>query len=368
MSREHRPDDPDQGWKLHVSATVLTAERTLAAVAPELHARGVLFKAPGTLTELHRLNCGLFYGTSQIGKFVSVYPRSPQEAVELAERLDEKTRALPGPNVPFERQYRRGSRVFYRYGSFSGRRAEFDGVTRPALRPPDGGMIQDVRTDPDFDPWWCRNPFPRKAERRGRPSLFRTRYLVFEPLTQRGKGGVHKALEMTGTPMRTCVVKEGRLHGETGWDGRDGRDGRKLVLAEARMLQDLAAAGVDVPAVREVFVEQRNAYLVLEHLGDRTPEQVVREAGVLPVREALHLAGALAAGVADVHEAGRAWRDVKPRNAVVDGTGLVRPIDFEGACRSDARNVSVGRDGRGLRRYRAAGRRRAGRRRGRRRR
>src|SRR5690242_6080047 len=72
-SRPISVGDPDQGWKLHVSATILTAGRVLTAVAQELRTRGVLFKAPGTLSELHKLNCGYFYGTSQIGKFLTVY-------------------------------------------------------------------------------------------------------------------------------------------------------------------------------------------------------------------------------------------------------------------------------------------------------
>jgi hypothetical protein len=336
FSREHRRDDPDQGWKLHISATVPAAARVLRAVAPVLDADGALFKAPNTLIELNKLNCGYFYGTSQIGKFLTVYPQGPREAARLAARLDEVTRGMPGPGIPFERAYRRGSRVFYRYGSFESRYGTFAGETLPALREPDGTLIPDVRSDPGYEPSWCPNPFPAAPLSPRRTSRFRDRYLVYEPLTQRGKGGVYKALDMAETPMRPCVVKEGRRHGETDWQGRDGR---AFVLTEIRVLHDLAAAGLRVPAIKDTFEEQRNVYLVLEYLGSRTLEEVVRTAGRLPVADALRLAAALAALVARIHEAGWVWRDIKPRNVIMDDAGDLRPIDFEGACRRGARNV-----------------------------
>lgn len=75
FSRAARAGDPDQGWKLHVSATILTANRVLGAVAPYLKSPGALFKAPRSLEELDKINSGLHYGYSQVGKFIAVYPR-----------------------------------------------------------------------------------------------------------------------------------------------------------------------------------------------------------------------------------------------------------------------------------------------------
>src|SRR3712207_2196392 len=57
-SRAPAPGDPEQGWKLHVSSTILTANEVLATVGPFLHRRGVLFKAPASLGELDRINSG----------------------------------------------------------------------------------------------------------------------------------------------------------------------------------------------------------------------------------------------------------------------------------------------------------------------
>ncbi|HKE60433.1 MAG TPA: hypothetical protein VKB46_27165, partial [Pyrinomonadaceae bacterium] len=61
-SRSAERDDPDQGWKLHLTATVLTATEVLTKVGPCLQRRGVMFKAPTSLQELDRINSGLDYG------------------------------------------------------------------------------------------------------------------------------------------------------------------------------------------------------------------------------------------------------------------------------------------------------------------
>src|SRR5690349_9163037 len=86
-SRVGLPGDPAQGWKLHVAATVFTAARVMRAVAPLLSRRRVLYKAPASLNELDKLNSGVFYGYTQVGKFLTVYPRSDEEAVRLAREL-----------------------------------------------------------------------------------------------------------------------------------------------------------------------------------------------------------------------------------------------------------------------------------------
>ena len=68
-SRRCLKDDPSQGWKLHIAATVLSANKVLETVAPVLKQRGVLFKGPTSLEELEKLNSGVQYGYSQVGKF-----------------------------------------------------------------------------------------------------------------------------------------------------------------------------------------------------------------------------------------------------------------------------------------------------------
>src|SRR5262249_2455319 len=79
-----RREQPSSGWKLHISASILNAPVVLKKIAPLLVERGASFKAPRSLVEIGKLNSGLHYRYSQIGKIITVYPRDNDEAVYLA--------------------------------------------------------------------------------------------------------------------------------------------------------------------------------------------------------------------------------------------------------------------------------------------
>src|ERR1051325_6197137 len=58
--------DLHQCWKLHVSATVLTASDVLRRVADVLQLSEARYKAPASLQTLHQINSSLAYGYSQV--------------------------------------------------------------------------------------------------------------------------------------------------------------------------------------------------------------------------------------------------------------------------------------------------------------
>jgi len=51
-SQHASSNESKQGWKLHVSATILAASQVFSRVAPYLATRGTLFKAPRSIQEL----------------------------------------------------------------------------------------------------------------------------------------------------------------------------------------------------------------------------------------------------------------------------------------------------------------------------
>lgn len=335
-SRAVLPGDPEQGWKLHIPATVLTAGRVLRAVAPLLGGCGVLFKAPASLQELDKLNSGLFYGYSQVGKFITVYPQTDAEAVLLAEQLHELTRGMRAPAVPFDHRYRPGGCVYYRYGAFKLLEVEGpDGEAAYAIRDPEGNLVPDVRDSASI-PAWVADPFLDPAGRAAAPSTptpLQTTFKAFRALAQRGRGGVYQALDLGSTPPRLCVLKEGRRDGEVGWDGRDGA---WRVRHEGCVLAALAGAGVNVPRLYASFRAEKNHYIAVEFIeGESLNDWLARRRRRLPVAAALRGGAELARLVASVHAAGWVWRDCKPANVILTKSGELRPLDFEGACPTD---------------------------------
>lgn len=316
---------PGQGWKVHVSATILTAREVLEVAAPLLERRGVPFKAAKSLLELKRLNCGLFYGYGQIGKFMTAYPYDGEAGVIAAE-LDAATRGMAAPAVPFETPISPGSAVYFRYGSFGG---DPSGAPSDSVVDPEGRLVPDRR---DRNPDWAVPPPGLRLQRTeaGGSTPLSSRYRAYSALMQRGKGGVYRALDLGTTPPRPCVLKEGRSSGEVDWDGSSGLS---RVRREAEVLGELAASVVDAPAIYDYFEQDGNGYLVLEWIGGtRVADVVDRAAPLLEIPAALALARDCAAVTAQVHEQGWVWRDLKPQNLVLD-SGRLRPLDFEGAAR-----------------------------------
>lgn len=331
-SRLSQPKDPEQGWKLHLSGTVLTATAILTKAAPWLIKSGALFKAPGSLLELRHLNAGLIYEYTQIGKFITIYPSDDKEAVLLAEKLHRLTKGMRAPAVPFDLRYKPQSSVYYRYGAFKNIAVKnSDGTSTLMLRSPEGNLVADSRDAEQVCPKWAVNPFPdftRTAKKTSTP--LSDTFRVFRVLTQRGKGGVYQALDVSSSPPRLCVVKEGRRNGETDWDGSDGRC---RIKHEKNVIAELKNAGMAVPQIYSSFEAEGNYYLVMEHLsGETLLSLLVRKKRRLPFSRILKYGIQLTRIVAQVHASGFIWRDLKPSNLMVTAGDIIRPFDFEGAC------------------------------------
>ena len=317
-SRSDNVQLPEQGWKLHVSATILSANKTLSRVAPYLKRHDILFKAPCSLEELEKLNAGLFYGYSQVGKFLTVYPRNDSEALCLASELDRLTKGLPAPVVPFDSQFGPGSNVFYRYGSFS----------NDAISDVDGKLTVDCR-EQTTPPSWVANPFATVATKAS-SSLLDTPFRVIRSLSQRGKGGVYEGVDFRFDPPRRCIIKQGRVVGEVGWNGKDGA---WMVKKEAEILRRLAKAGVEVPETYLTFKLNNHFYLVMEQIGGETLQSFLEKRRQrLPISHVVAMAKQIWLLLTEIHNVGWIWMDCKPANLIVTPEGKLRPIDFEGAC------------------------------------
>ena len=329
-SRALRKTDPVQGWKIHLSATQLSASEIFSRVHPVLAKHGVLFKVPATLEMLEELNSGIRQ-FSQVGKFLTVYPRSAAEATDLARELDLVTRNLCGPEIPFDVRYRKNSLVYYRYGSF--RRADDGSAEAGVIFDPSGKPHKDRREFGHAIPRWFASPFKRSPPRPNDLNVggpLAPGYLPFRAIMQRGKGGVYEAVDLSISPARLVIIKEGRRNGETAWDGKDGY---ARIKHESRVLRMLGAAGIPVPQIFHEFSRDGNQYLVLEKIvGRPLLQQGVTGPRKVSWRRAQNILSQLSVLLSKVHKAGWVWRDCKPSHVFLHD-GMMRIIDFEGACR-----------------------------------
>jgi len=217
-----------------------------------------------------------------------------------------------------------------------------------AIRDPRGKLIPDLRGPGAAVPGWATDPFLKQRRQLGKrisvQSPLGTTILAYEVMSRRGKGGVYRALDLSVSPARLCVLKEGKRHGETDFDGRDGywRTGH-----EARVLSCLSSAGIEVPEIYTKFETDGNQYLVVEFIeGQNLQSLLLSRRGEMALSEAVLYGIQAARLLHKIHATGWMWRDCKPLNLILSKEGIVRPVDFEGACPIDKPDVGLwGTDG-----------------------
>jgi hypothetical protein len=331
LVRHDQSHPPGQGWKLHISASLWTANAVLRQALSVLLSEAVSLKVAASPDVLAGLNDGSSGHLSQIGKFITVYPNDDSQAVRLAIALDEATRGLSGPPVPSDHPLRRGSLVHYRYGGFE---TEFIqsplGEITLALRTPSGELVPDVRTTFYQAPDWVNDPFEsaRLVESPTAPSrVIGNRFAIATPLHQSPRGTVLLALDVDA--LRSCILKQAPAGAQP---APDGSDARQRLRHEAAILKELAPDD----RVPEVFglIEQEDAlYLAMEDIEGETLEELVarlcRRGSTLPMSQVLDFAVQLASMLETIHSSGYAYRDLKPTNVIVAPGGRLRFVDFD---------------------------------------
>ncbi|MEU1075662.1 MULTISPECIES: class IV lanthionine synthetase LanL [unclassified Streptomyces] len=329
-----------QGWKLHVSATPLSAPVTLARSADVLLAHRAAFKFAGTPARVAALVSGR-YERGGGGKFLTVYPADDDHFRLLAEELHLATAGLPGPAVLSDRRYRPGSQVYYRYGVFSAVPAlTADGCFAARLTDPEGHPVADERNAWFSPPAWAGDPFPdrpaapARSTATAKPVLLHDRYLVRGAIQHSNKGGVFRAKDTT-TGVQV-VVKQARPHVGAGLEGLDVRD---LLRREAALLDRAGRAHPDrVPRLVEVFEQQGSTFLAAESVPGATlrrtvADRLTRDGTACPDdRTADLLVGQLVDLVATAHGLGVTLHDFNPNNVMVTPEGRLVLIDLEMAA------------------------------------
>ncbi|WP_318211834.1 class IV lanthionine synthetase LanL [Streptomyces sp. SJL17-1] len=334
----------EQGWKLHLSATVASAAAVLEKALEVLLREESAFKFARSLDQVSALNSRATPRGSS-GKFITVYPRSDDEAARLAQELHRATAGLAGPRILSDQPYAPHSLVHYRYGSFVGRRRlSDDGLLVWFIVDPDGNPVEDKRTGQYSPPPWAVSPFPSTvpvvpraadtAEGPVAPVLLGGRFAVREAIRHTNKGGVYR-----GSDVRTgalVVIKEARPHVEADASGCDVRD---WLRAEARTLEKLKGTGL-VPEPLALIEHGGHLFLAQDEVPGITLRTWVaehfRDVGAERYRaDALAQVGRLVDLVAAAHARGCVLRDFTPGNVMVRPDGELRLIDLELAVLED---------------------------------
>ncbi|HSN88158.1 MAG TPA: hypothetical protein VL025_15475, partial [Thermoanaerobaculia bacterium] len=277
-----RRTTPEQGFKIHLSATSRTAAEILRRTVPLCIEAGAAFKLVCDPRLVDLLNSKT-YSRASSGKFLTIYPGDDAACARLLEALSGATADLEGPYLLSDRPYKGSRTVFYRYGSFLPRfQINLFGEKLPLLEAADGTLIQDARTPFFQTPPGIDDPFAAEPLEPAGPLSLRGRYAIRKALRFSNSGGIYVGIdEQTGQEV---LVKEARRFVNLTRGGRC--DAVRNLEKEARVLQEMQDAPC-VPRFLDCFHEWEHAFLVEEYLPGRIPlssYRALEEIGLLVQR------------------------------------------------------------------------------------
>lgn len=334
-------DMPDQGWKVHVSATIGNAASILSKAARVALVNGVPFKF-ALDKNVQATMSSKRWARGGSGKFITMYPSDLSSFKSLLEQLYAELREDEGPYILSDKRYRDCRVLYYRYGGMlRTSRMDIKGDKILVIITPNGEAIPDVRTPYFSLPAWVTDPFPgEKSEHQ--EIVLNDKYVVKKALAFSNSGGVYMA-EERGTG-REVIIKEARAH--TAMDDQ-GNDAIKLLKKEHVLLELLRGADV-APTPVESFHAWENFFLAEEYLdGIDIREIMLTQSPLMQVWPSLEdisqyyeiyrrIIKAFAQAVELLHQRGIVFGDLSAKNIKIDpSTFTVRLIDFEGAFKPD---------------------------------
>ncbi|MGW6441558.1 class III lanthionine synthetase LanKC [Lentzea sp. NPDC055074] len=328
---------PEQGWKIHVSATPQNADRVVTAVWDHCVANGVRFKYLGNRNLVYALNAK-YAPRESSGKTVTVYPADEAQLRVLLDDLSELLRGERGPRVLSDLQYG-DSPLSVRYGAFVRRYCQNEHGERVlALRRPDGVLVPDRRRPVFRTPEWVELPgfLEPHLERLRAGASDDQPYRVERTLHFSNAGGVYRARRVTDGAQ--VVLKEARAG--AGVDENQ-HDSVARLMREKHALEKLAGLP-GVPEVLDHFSVGDHHFLVQEHVagqplhvwrGCNHPWVVSAEASgeqfTAYTERVLALLGRIELLLGEIHDRGIVFGDLHLGNILVGDDDSVSFIDFE---------------------------------------
>ncbi|WP_436761808.1 class III lanthionine synthetase LanKC [Streptosporangium sp. V21-05] len=327
----------EQGWKVHLSATLDNADRLCSAAWDYCVGRGIPFKHLRDRNMLLVFNAK-YSPRGSSGKLVTIYPRDEEELRAVLTDLSAELEGEPGPYILSDLRWGAGP-LFVRYGGFIEMTCvDEHGETVFAIRHPDGTLLPDRRR-PVFDPpKWVELPEflrPHLDSRRDGAGA-ELPYLVRRALHFSNAGGVYLATRRTDG--REVVLKEARPH--TAVDANH-QDAITRMARESWALTALRG----IPGIPELYDELDVAghrFLVEEYMDGQplnvwcgtahpwvTRAEPTEEEIASYTRRAVRVADRIEALIGAVHERGVVFGDLHLGNVIVRPDESVALVDFE---------------------------------------
>lgn len=327
---------PNQGWKIHISSNISSAEETLNQVSDIMFSRNVSFKYVKNLYEL-RMKNSKYGDRSSSGKFITIYPKDIKEFLDLLNELErELDSSISAPYILNDKRWK-NTNIYFRYGGFVDIPMYKNGYKVSAIQTPDGNLIEDLRLPYYSIPDFVEEPIEiqqMSKEMEISEDLITPldNYEIEEALHFSNGGGVYLASD---SKKRKVVIKEGRPG--SGLDAQD-RDAYTRIINEKKMLKQLAGSEYTVKLI-DSFDVWEHTFIVEEYInGGSLYDWLARQYPFYApekdnqyVKSSVNIINQLIQAIEETHEKGIGIGDLQPSNIIIDEFEQIKLIDFETA-------------------------------------
>lgn len=325
---------PEQGWKIHVSARPEDVNRVIDVIWEYCTRRAVAFKFARSTTAAFIIN-SKYWERSAAGKLATLYPASEEQLASTLHDLTALLRGVRGPYILGDLRFGDGP-LYLRYGAFLPMWCTGDeGLRLPAIRKPDGTLVQDRRGTVFTPPTFAPIPDILQASITNPPGRIEDfPYQIDHAMHFSNAGGVYVGRDPIG---RKVVLREARPY--AGLDG-SGRDAVARLEHEHETLSCLQ--GLDcAPRLIEYRRGWEHHFLITEYVEGKTLlDEIIQRYPLVhpsPTRADLEdyvdwadlTYGRIDAALKSIRARGVHVGDLHPSNILVHAGGAVTIIDFE---------------------------------------
>jgi len=322
-------DFPKQGFKIHISATILNAKEILKTSIPIIVSHNSNFKFLKELKNLLFMTSRMANRGSS-GKFITIYPPDEETFKALLEELYKSLKHYESPYILSDMRYKDCKVLYYRYGGFwKMERINVKGERIYVIEAPDGSYYDDIRHPFYTLPPWVKDPFDNETISPKEEIILKERYKVISAIQFSNNGGIYNAYDLLEN--KEVIIKEARPYVSMSLNG---------IYEILKMLENENVA----PKAYELFQEWEHLFLVQEKLpGINLRHFVALNAPILNplasekdfydyLEKFITIAENIAKNLSILHRYNIVFGDFSPNNIIINPQTLdVKFIDFEGS-------------------------------------